>query len=230
MFWCLPIEKNWSVHKADACFSYASYEPYFVTTALHILTDFMVLALPFPLLKVLNLTPRKRLEVGGLFALGGLCIICTLVRVIEVGLDANVATVVLWSALEQTTGIIVVCAPALKIIGSPPAPHSQIDLESGNRSIHGQGWWTAGRATPKRRESGGIISDAHPPESFPKTFLRFSNSHQAENAWESLPDKQPSDIQVNVIEQRLSSADASSSAYSDDLKITKPETAAQRPV
>ncbi|EPS39975.1 hypothetical protein H072_6338 [Dactylellina haptotyla CBS 200.50] len=222
MFWCLPVSRNWSIDKADACFSYAAYVPYFVTAGLHLFTELMLLILPFPLLKVLNLTSRKRVEVGALFALGGLCIVFTIARIIEVGLSANVATVGVWSTVEQAIGIVVVCAPALRGLNSPPVPQSQVDLESGNQSIHGQGWWTAGRVTPKRRESGG----AH--EILPKAFLRFSNPHPSENAWETLPGKQPSTEDVTII-QRVDSADLSSSASCEELKITKLEPTAQAP-
>ncbi|KAF3933086.1 hypothetical protein ABW20_dc0109501 [Dactylellina cionopaga] len=220
MFWCLPVSRNWSINKKDACFSYAAYPPYFATAALHLLTELMLLILPFPLLKVLNLTPRKRIEVGALFALGGLCVIFTIARVVEVGLAANVATVGVWSTVEQATGIIVICAPALRGLNSTSIPQSQVDLESGNQSIHGQGWWTAGRATPKRRESGG----AH--EILPKAFLRFSNSHQQENAWETLPDKQTSTEDV-TISQRLVSTDLSSSTSFEELEVSKPEQTLQ---
>ncbi|KAJ6261503.1 hypothetical protein Dda_4173 [Drechslerella dactyloides] len=224
MFWCLPVSRNWSIDKSHACFAYASFQPYFTSAAFHILTELMLLILPFPLLKVLNLTHRKRIEVGALFALGGLCIIFTIARVIEIGRAANVATVAVWSTVEQATGIVVVCAPALRGLNSQPILQSQVDLESANhQSIHGQGWWTAGRVTPKRRDSGG----AH--EILPKSFLRFSNSHQpADAAWEALPDKQTSS-EVDVSHHVLSpDIDLSSSASCEELKITKPDLAAQR--
>ncbi|EWC47436.1 hypothetical protein DRE_00404 [Drechslerella stenobrocha 248] len=221
MFWCLPISRNWSLDKSNACFAYASSQPYFITAALHLLTELMLLALPFPLLKVLNLTDRKRIEVGALFALGGLCIIFTIIRMVQIGLEANVATVGVWSTVEQATGIIVVCAPALRGLNSqPPVMQSQVDLESGtHQPIHGQGWWTAGRVTPKRRDSGG----AH--EILPKSFLRFSNSHQPDDAWEALPDKQPS-TEISI-PQRVLSTDISSSGSCEELKITRPSSAAR---
>ncbi|KAF3920087.1 hypothetical protein AA313_de0200981 [Arthrobotrys entomopaga] len=219
MFWCLPVSRNWSVNPSDACFAYAAYVPYFVTAALHLFTEILLLVLPFPLLKVLNLTPRKRVEVGALFALGGLCIIFTIVRVVKVGIVDNVATIGIWTSVEQATGIIIVCAPALRGLNAQPILPSQVDLESGNRSIHGQGWWTAGRVTPKRRDSGGAN------EILPKAFLRFSNPDPSENAWESLPDKKVSTD--NVMTQRLASADISSTTSCEELQINKPEQAAQ---
>ncbi|KAF3319238.1 hypothetical protein TWF173_003687 [Orbilia oligospora] len=223
MFWCVPIARNWSIDREDACFSFAAHVPYFVTAALHLLTEFMLLILPFPLLKVLNLTPRKRVEVGALFALGGLCIVFTIIRIVEVGLSVNVATIGVWSTVEQAGGIIVVCAPALRGLGTQPAPQSQVDLESGQQpSIHGQGWWTAGRATPKRRDSGS------PHEIIPKAFLRFSGTHQSENAWESLPDKQPSSDDITIAHaQRVVPNDLSSQASVEELNITKPEQTVQ---
>ncbi|KAF3161897.1 hypothetical protein TWF788_002335 [Orbilia oligospora] len=76
--WCLPVSRNWDVTMLKGnegrCFAYSSYEPYFTLTAFHIVTDFMIYALPFPILKSLSLNRRQHWGVISIFALGGVCI------------------------------------------------------------------------------------------------------------------------------------------------------------
>jgi len=66
--------------------------------------------------------------------LGGLCILSTVARTIAIGTTANIAQVGLWTSLEQMTGLVVVCIPALKAL---VAEHRSRDgsrniVESGN--------------------------------------------------------------------------------------------------
>ncbi|KAK6359798.1 hypothetical protein TWF696_000935 [Orbilia brochopaga] len=205
-FWCLPVSRNWSIDKSLLCYSYAAFEPYFVSAALHLLTEFMLLALPFPLLKYLQLSKRKKIEVGILFALGGLTIIMTIVRVIVLGLSVNAVIASIWSTIEQVCGMIVVCAPALRVYVASILPSSQVGAESvGNHlSSEHDRWWVL-----RRRGSGA----AH-------EMLRFPRSHHSESAaWECLPDKQSSSVNINV-SQREVGADVDVSTSSEDLKIT----------
>lgn len=118
--WCLPVERNWDVSpKAvgkDRCFAYSSVPPYFTLTAFHVFTDIFIYILPFPLLKTLALSRSQHWGVISIFALGGICILCTIGRTVAIGLTANIAQVGLWTSLEQATGLVVVCVPALKAL------------------------------------------------------------------------------------------------------------------
>ncbi|KAJ6260595.1 hypothetical protein Dda_4821 [Drechslerella dactyloides] len=205
-FWCLPVSRNWSVDKSLLCYSYAAFQPYFVSAALHLLTEFMLLALPFPLLKYLQLSKRKKIEVGILFALGGLTIIFTIVRVIVLGLSVNAVIASIWSTVEQVCGMIVVCAPALRVYIASILPSSQVGAESAGNHLSSEHdrWWQL-----RRRGSGA----AH-------EMLRFPRSHHSENAaWECLPDKQTSVDNINV-SQREVGTDIDVSTSSEDLKTS----------
>ncbi|KAF3120104.1 hypothetical protein TWF703_002749 [Orbilia oligospora] len=118
--WCLPVSRNWDVTMLKGnegrCFAYSSYEPYFTLTAFHIVTDFMIYALPFPILKSLSLNRRQHLGVISIFALGGVCIASTIGRTVSIGLTSNIPLVGFWTSFEQMTGLIVVCIPALKVL------------------------------------------------------------------------------------------------------------------
>ncbi|KAK6526182.1 hypothetical protein TWF281_011217 [Arthrobotrys megalospora] len=118
--WCIPVDRNWDVTKLmgeeGRCFAYSSYEPYFTLTAFHIVTDFMIYALPFPILKSLSLNRRQHWGVISIFALGGVCIASTIGRTVSIGLVSNIPLVGFWTSFEQMTGLIVVCIPALKVL------------------------------------------------------------------------------------------------------------------
>ncbi|KAJ6256239.1 hypothetical protein Dda_9074 [Drechslerella dactyloides] len=118
--WCIPVTRNWDITKLmgdeGRCFAYSSYEPYFTLTAFHVVTDIMIYTLPFPVLKTLSLNRRQHWGVISIFALGGLCIACTIGRTVAVGLVSNIPLVGFWTTLEQMTGLIVVCVPALKVL------------------------------------------------------------------------------------------------------------------
>ncbi|KAF3923482.1 hypothetical protein ABW21_db0208369 [Orbilia brochopaga] len=210
------ILQDRSIDKSMLCYSYAAYEPYFASAALHLLTEFMLLALPFPLLKYLQLSKRKKIEVGILFALGGLTIIMTIVRVIVLGLSVNAVVASIWSTVEQVCGMIVVCAPALRVYMASFLPSSQVGTESaGNHlSTEHDRWWVL-----RRRGSGA----AH-------EMLRFPRSHHSESAaWECLPDKQNSSVNINV-SQREVVGDVDVSTSSEDLKITHSPASADQEV
>ncbi|KAK6346505.1 hypothetical protein TWF696_006630 [Orbilia brochopaga] len=118
--WCIPVRRNWDISKLmgdeGRCFAYSSYVPYFTLTAFHVITDIMIYTLPFPVLKSLSLNRRQHWGVISIFALGGLCIACTIGRTVAVGLVSNIPLVGFWTSLEQTTGLIVVCVPAFKVL------------------------------------------------------------------------------------------------------------------
>jgi len=121
LFWCLPIQRNWSTissknnnNSNSQCLAYASIIPYFVSTGFHIVLDGLIFVIPFPLLKSLQLGRREYYGVVGIFAAGGLCILATVARTAAIGLEANTAQVGIWTSLEQSTALIVASMPALK--------------------------------------------------------------------------------------------------------------------
>lgn len=70
VFQCTPIAANWWPDSYDYCMDeYAMYDVY---SALNLLTDIVILALPWPLVMKLQLAPRKKFQLLGIFLLGSL--------------------------------------------------------------------------------------------------------------------------------------------------------------
>jgi len=65
---CLPIERLWSLDPAQACRSAPSF--IWSVVALHVLTDFVIFALPLPLVTSLTMPPKQKLTLLVLFCLG----------------------------------------------------------------------------------------------------------------------------------------------------------------
>lgn len=116
MFWCDPIWRNWSLDEAEICVASAKEPPFFLTVGSTIITDLLIFFLPFPLLQNIHLPRRKMVGVIVLFTLGSLTILAAICRVAVIARTANVTEVTAWTAVECSTGIIVACAPALRVL------------------------------------------------------------------------------------------------------------------
>ncbi|KAI4746905.1 hypothetical protein E4T44_15077, partial [Aureobasidium sp. EXF-8845] len=135
-FYCHNITDNWYVNmtlktdlcfmcRSALCFSLASLEEGACSTfeslrvfqadwAMEFATDIFIFALPFPLLRHLQLRQAQFYGLLLTFALGAITIAVSLGRFIftEVGKSWN--AVYIWSMIQMTVAIIVVSLPALK--------------------------------------------------------------------------------------------------------------------
>ncbi|KAF5239450.1 hypothetical protein FAUST_4933 [Fusarium austroamericanum] len=90
-----------------------------ISWALHFFGSLALFALPFLLLHKLNLRPKVRVGVYGIFLLGFIDIAFSLTRFLtiqltKVGDFASITTIGLWSGLDLYIGLIVACLPALR--------------------------------------------------------------------------------------------------------------------
>jgi hypothetical protein len=76
--------------------------------------------LPIGLIRNLQIPLARKIQIGGLFALGILVIIASIVRVIQVGATTGASNatpsltwLALWSIIESSVAIIVGCGPGL---------------------------------------------------------------------------------------------------------------------
>ncbi|CAG8949307.1 hypothetical protein HYFRA_00004933 [Hymenoscyphus fraxineus] len=85
--------------------------------------DIIILLLPIPMIKNLNIQPRRKFILGGILGLGFLCIIASAVRIkylrqVNYGLEETVseATVqyIIWSQIEASWSIVCACLPTLR--------------------------------------------------------------------------------------------------------------------
>lgn len=65
---CVPLRKFWDPTAPGFCFDKNAL--WFSNSALHILTDFLILVWPMPVLKSLQLPKRQRFALMAIFALG----------------------------------------------------------------------------------------------------------------------------------------------------------------
>lgn len=102
----------------------------------------VVFLLPIGLIRNLQLPTAQKLSVGCLFALGGVCILASIPRVVQVGKitgesnsQASVTWLTLWSVIEPSIAILVGCGPgfyrkATSVSRSRQTPYCDIDRHS----------------------------------------------------------------------------------------------------
>jgi hypothetical protein len=67
---CVPVAKFWNDSLPGYCLSREGL--WFSNSAMHILTDLILIVLPMPVLKSLQLARKQKVALMGVFALGGL--------------------------------------------------------------------------------------------------------------------------------------------------------------
>ncbi|KAL6714560.1 hypothetical protein ACLMJK_007985 [Lecanora helva] len=89
---------------------------------MNVITDIEILVLPLPIILRLQISKAQKLQLIGIFSLGGFVCIASIVRapqVLDIGFTdgswSNVPSAV-WSAVELNTGIVSACLPTLRPI------------------------------------------------------------------------------------------------------------------
>ncbi|KAK1499259.1 CFEM domain-containing protein [Colletotrichum tamarilloi] len=125
IFQCIPLDFNWVGWKGD-------YGPHhclnintlvFVAAGLSISHDLIILALPLPLLWHLNTSKRSKIGILFMFSLGIFVLITSCIRlryIVSFTQSLNptwdFTDPLIWSGLEASVSMIVVCLPALRIL------------------------------------------------------------------------------------------------------------------
>ncbi|KAG6995586.1 hypothetical protein G7Y79_00044g080570 [Physcia stellaris] len=129
----------------------------------NIVTDIIILCLPMPILWTLQTSKQRKIQLTGLFALGGLVCLISIIRVTQLSntslIDPSWSAVGIstWSAAELAAGIISACLPVLRPIytslfhstshphneaagfpGVPSKPTSSVDVRRKPFAF----WWT----------------------------------------------------------------------------------------
>ena len=97
---------------------------YYGQAAFNILSDIVILLLPMPVLHALQMDQNKRFALIGVFSLGSIAVLASILRVYALSLwsapDADVpyagANILIWSQIEINTAIISASIPSLKPI------------------------------------------------------------------------------------------------------------------
>jgi hypothetical protein len=156
------------------------------TRAQALLTILPVMLLPIGLIRNLQLPTIRKWSVGALFGLGGLCMLASILRVIQVGKTTGASSsqpsltwLALWSIIESSIAIIVGCGPgfyrkATSVSKSRKTPYYNVESHtkvSKGRNIDGNkgvmvplhpitpNKIVPGRRTDSQEELVGIIVD-----------------------------------------------------------------------
>jgi len=131
------------------------------TTALDIVSDIMIIVLPFRLLFSLRVTTKQKIGLGIMFALGGIIIIFAILRATQVTSTGksllgkiNFYWLGIWSQAESVSAVIVACLPQIWIwykISSQPAQSSGQEFTT---------WSTR----PAQQNTAVITDQACPPQ------------------------------------------------------------------
>ncbi|KAF2704977.1 hypothetical protein K504DRAFT_449041 [Pleomassaria siparia CBS 279.74] len=138
IFACKPIETFWKMGPgAPECIDTTS--SWFSNAAFNILLDLMVILLPMPVVRNLNLAKRQKWLLMGLFALGGVVCIMSIIRLHSLLIMATStdpswdnATAVTFSIVELNVALMSACLPTLKPLIAP-----WFNSLAGSRGTHG---------------------------------------------------------------------------------------------
>ncbi|KAF2804604.1 uncharacterized protein BDZ99DRAFT_467286 [Mytilinidion resinicola] len=116
---CIPLSMLWNPNQEGHCFHIINF--YYANAALNIITDVGILLLPMKLLWGLHMPIRQRISLCGLFGLGSLVCVASVVRLATLksiihSTDAtrDLVSPLTWSIVELHTAIFIACAPAFK--------------------------------------------------------------------------------------------------------------------
>jgi len=119
VFQCTPIAKAWDASMPGHCIYVGGV--WYASSAIAILTDVMIIALPISQLPALKLPRGQKIALAFLFSLGAFIIMTTVVRIATLGPAVTAADSTwyqsennLWLGIEVNTSIICACLPPLR--------------------------------------------------------------------------------------------------------------------
>ncbi|KAL8715743.1 MAG: hypothetical protein Q9220_000410 [cf. Caloplaca sp. 1 TL-2023] len=103
-FQCRPIRKLWTPAVEGTCIHV--YDLYLANSILNVITDFMVLLVPLPMLRSLQVGKKQKWIIAGLFAVGSLTCILSAVRTYFIAIILKIPLDTPWHVPTSTTLII----------------------------------------------------------------------------------------------------------------------------
>ncbi|KAJ5120522.1 uncharacterized protein N7515_009910, partial [Penicillium bovifimosum] len=118
---CVPVAKFWNHDLPGNCLSFEAV--WFFNASMNIVTDVTLLLLPMPLLSNLQLPRRQKFALMGVFAIGILVVVTSILRLsslrqVAKSTDTSYSNVgaAYWTAAECNVAIICACLPFLRPI------------------------------------------------------------------------------------------------------------------
>ncbi|KAL9134164.1 MAG: hypothetical protein Q9175_004658 [Cornicularia normoerica] len=116
---CTPLERIWDHAVPGTCINLTAF--WYANASANIIGDFLILALPMPVIRSLQLPQRQRLGLIVVFALGGFVCITSILRMttLKTGSKAKdqlygTVNSTIWTTIEANTAIVCACLPMLK--------------------------------------------------------------------------------------------------------------------
>ena len=139
---CVPISANWNPTVKRHCLPIAA--PVTVFAVCNVLTDFIILILPMPLLWGLQQPLERKIKIMGIFMLGGFVCFASIYRAVIIHnlnpIDPSYTDIQaqVWTAIEMGMGVVSVCLPTYRPIFSRMVPTFKNKLASWNSGLSGR--------------------------------------------------------------------------------------------
>ena len=121
IFQCSPVHKSWYPLTPGTCLP--NDATFYGLAAVSIFFDVFIFFLPIPLLLSLNIDTKRKIVLCGVFLLGLLTTVCSILRMYQITVIAktgNSTMLVLWGVIELNIGVRCLFALKLKIANSFP--------------------------------------------------------------------------------------------------------------
>ncbi|KAJ4386631.1 hypothetical protein N0V93_009529 [Gnomoniopsis smithogilvyi] len=117
IFACNPVAKSWDMSIEGTCQPISVMRN--MNASANIVSDFMILLLPLPIIWRLELPLRQRLALGGIFCLGFFTCIIAILRITVTGGTVSdpswqTSNIVAWTTAEVMTGVIIASLSTLR--------------------------------------------------------------------------------------------------------------------
>ncbi|CAI6335611.1 unnamed protein product [Periconia digitata] len=126
-FTCIPIRASWTREPGARCVS--NTQSWLITAVTNIILDLVIVILPMPMVRRMNLPAREKLLLAGIFALGGVVTIVSIIRLDSLMIMARSsdptydnATVAVISVVEVQVALICSCLATLRPLLSKCVP------------------------------------------------------------------------------------------------------------
>ncbi|EHA28399.1 hypothetical protein ASPNIDRAFT_125297, partial [Aspergillus niger ATCC 1015] len=115
---CRPLRAYWDINVKGRCFSATTY--IIVNQAFNVVMDFVILAVPVPMIWRLHRSWQDKLALNAVFALGGFVCFASIYRIIVLfyidlkDVTYTIYDATLWTHIEPSVGLVVSCLPIIR--------------------------------------------------------------------------------------------------------------------
>lgn len=145
VFHCIPVAAYWDKSIKNATCGVDDRLFFMGTNTVNFILDLIVLVLPMPYVKRLQVQRSQKLVVFGMFALGGfivavsviLLVVCYKLDNTSTDVTWTISPIVLWAGTEINLGVVTACLPSLRpifllITKGTAQPHATSSSRQGN--------------------------------------------------------------------------------------------------